>query len=332
MIPGWYACTGKGIDRLETLLNGKKLRTVGREPVGRILGTGTVVDVQIALAPDKGPHRRLAPEVAAWPGAASLPILKRSGCGAAKSHIFRFDERPLQSLHAPVMLERISAIYKALGRAYENHAAWDRDPFETLVSCILSLRTQDPVTDAASKRLFSMIRRPEDFADANPARIEKLIYPVGMYRRKAVQLVEISRRILERFDGTVPSGTEELLTLPGVGRKTANLVRSFAFHLPAVCVDTHVHRISNRWGLVRTTWPEETESELRRVLPRRHWMATNAFLVQHGQALCRPIGPRCDKCFLKGLCMYKALMRERDMLARIPDSPKHPSLNFGRNP
>ena len=196
------------------------------------------------------------------------------------------------------------------------------------MTCILSLRTQDPVTDKAAGRLFAVLRTPQDFADAAPDQIAKLIYPVGMYRQKAKNLIRIARELLDRFNGMTPAEIDALTTLPGGGRKTANLVRSFAFHLPAICVDTHVHRITNRWGLVRTRTPDETEIELRRILPPEYWIETNALLIQHGQQICRPIGPRCDRCSLRGLCRYQDLQAERRLLASLPAAPKHPSLEI----
>jgi len=188
------------------------------------------------------------------------------------------------------------------------------------------LRTQDPVTAKAADRLLAEVRTAEQFAGADPQRIAKLIYPVGMYREKAARLTAIAAQLLERFGGRVPDSVEELVTLPGVGRKTANLVRSFAFHLPAVCVDTHVHRISNRLGLVRTAAPDETECELRTVLPQEYWLELNPYLVQHGQQVCRPTRPRCALCPLLPHCGYATLCREDQVLRTIPDCPTHPSL------
>ncbi len=156
--------------------------------------------------------------------------------------------------------------------------------------------------------------------------IDSLLYPVGMYRQKARALREIATAILERFDGETPAGIEELLTLPGVGRKTANLVRSFAFHKPAVCVDVHVHRIANRLGIVRTAAPDDTEWELRRVLPKRHWIEINPLLVQHGRAVCRPRRPACARCALLRHCGYSQLCREREILAGVAGCPGHPAL------
>ena len=177
-----------------------------------------------------------------------------------------------------------------------------RDPFRVLVACILSLRTQDRTTDAASARLFAVADAPATLLALTPQRIEKLIYPVGFYRTKARVLREISRELLDRFGGRVPDTIDALLTLPGVGRKTANLVVTMGFGKPGICVDTHVHRISNRLGYVRTRTPDETETALRKVLPRPYWIGYNDLLVTFGQNVCTPLSPKCSGCPVRTLC------------------------------
>jgi endonuclease-3 len=177
-----------------------------------------------------------------------------------------------------------------------------RDPFQILISCILSLRTQDATTAAASERLFARANTPAQLARLALKQIERLIYPVGFYRVKARNVREISRRLIKEYDSTVPDEIDELLKLPGVGRKTANLVVTLGYDKYGVCVDTHVHRITNRWGYVKTPTPEKTEFALRDKLPRRHWKVINDLLVTYGQNLCRPIGPRCGKCKLSPYC------------------------------
>ncbi len=186
-----------------------------------------------------------------------------------------------------------------------------RDPFKVLVSCLLSLRTKDSTTEEASKRLFSVASTPQEILDLPLEKIEKLIYPVGFYRNKARVLKEISRDIMERFGGRVPDSMEGLLSLKGVGRKTANLVLIKGFGKEGICVDTHVHRISNRWGLIRTRTPEETEAELRRVLPKRYWMEFNDLLVPFGQNLCKPISPLCSSCKIERYCDRVGVLRSR---------------------
>ena len=185
------------------------------------------------------------------------------------------------------------------------------DPFTTLISCLLSLRTKDAVTRAASQRLFRLARTPRKMLALPAARIERAIFPVGFYRTKARTIRAVCETLRERYRGTVPHDLEALLTLKGVGRKTANLVITLAFRRPGICVDTHVHRISNRWGYVRTRTPEQTEMALRRVLPRRHWRTYNNLLVTFGQHLCHPTSPWCSQCPLERPCAKRGVTQSR---------------------
>lgn len=177
-----------------------------------------------------------------------------------------------------------------------------RDPFQVLVSCLISLRTKDEVTGAASARLFRLARTPRTMVGFSAATIARAIYPAGFYRTKARTIREICRTLLARHGGQVPATMEELLALKGVGRKTANLVLTIGFGMPGICVDTHVHRISNRLGMVETNTPEQTESALRQVLPRRYWIPYNDLLVTFGQNLCKPISPLCSACPVHAEC------------------------------
>ncbi len=161
---------------------------------------------------------------------------------------------------------------------------------------MISLRTKDEVTLAASERLFAAADDPTGIAALNEDNIQKLIFPAGFYRTKARSIRETAKIIIERYGGSVPSSIDELTTLPGVGRKTANLVLNLGFGLPAICVDTHVHRISNRFGWVTTRTPEQTELALEAVLPRRHWIEINELLVGYGRKICTPLSPRCSEC------------------------------------
>src|SRR6186713_2787064 len=185
------------------------------------------------------------------------------------------------------------------------------DPFQVLIATMLSAQTKDAVTAAASARLFRVARTPRTMAKLQASRIEKLIYPVSFYRNKAVHVRQTCEQILSRYAGRVPSTMEELLTLPGVGRKTANLVLILAHRSPDnICVDTHVHRISNRLGWVRTRTPEETEQALYRVVPKRWWPVVNLFLVTWGQNVCRPVYPRCRACAISRLCPRIGVTKE----------------------
>ena len=186
-----------------------------------------------------------------------------------------------------------------------------RDPFRILTACLLSLRTRDETTAPAAARLFALADTPEAMLRLPRRAIERAIFPVGFYRTKARALHGVCRQLVERFGGRVPRDLDALLTLPGVGRKTANLVVTFAFALPGICVDTHVHRISNRLGFVRTRNPEETEWALRGKLPRRHWIELNDLLVAFGQNVCQPLSPRCSVCRVAGSCHRVGVVRSR---------------------
>ncbi len=177
------------------------------------------------------------------------------------------------------------------------------DPFQILIATLLSARTQDATTHAASTRLFKRARTPRTMAALKVRELERLIYPVSFYRNKARHLKACCAMLLTRFGGRVPSTLDELVTLPGVGRKTANLVMILAFKSRQnICVDTHVHRISNRLGWVRTTMPEETEQALYRATDQRWWPLINLYLVTWGQNVCRPLSPRCDECAIAADC------------------------------
>jgi endonuclease III len=185
------------------------------------------------------------------------------------------------------------------------------DPFQVLIATMLSAQTKDAVTDAASRRLFQAARTPRTLARLSIAEIEKRIYPASFYRNKARHVKETCRQIVERFGGRVPSTMEELLTLPGVGRKTANLVLILAHASPDnICVDTHVHRIANRLGWVRTRTPDHTEQALYHVVPRRWWPRVNLHLVTWGQHVCRPVYPRCPACVISTSCPRIGVTRE----------------------
>jgi endonuclease-3 len=177
-----------------------------------------------------------------------------------------------------------------------------RDPFPILISCLLSLRTQDKTTAQASRRLFSLAKTPESMIKLSVKLIEQAIYPVGFYRTKARGIKSLCQDLILRFNGKVPDSLDQLLTLKGVGRKTANLVITLGFGKPGICVDTHVHRISNRWGYVKTRRPDETEMVLRSKLPKQYWNIFNDLLVPYGQNLCRPISPFCSVCRIEPYC------------------------------
>ena len=203
---------------------------------------------------------------------------------------------------------KIVKIIKTLKGFYNPRVFEERDPYRVLIRTILSQRTRDENTDEATSRLFQEYPTIKDVSEAPTERIEKLIRPAGFYRVKARRIKEVSRIILEEYNGRVPSKLEDLLQLPGVGRKTANCVLVYAYGKAAIPVDTHVHRISNRLGLVDTRTPEATEKKLREIVPRDYWIELNDLFVQFGQDICKPINPRHDECPIKEYCRYYRLL------------------------
>lgn len=186
-----------------------------------------------------------------------------------------------------------------------------RQPFHVLIATILSLRTKDTLTGVVAPRLFAVADTPATMLALSEERIVELIYPVGFYRNKARAIREICALLIEWHGGAVPADLDALLALPGVGRKTANLVLTAGFDLPGICVDTHVHRICNIWGYVRTKTPDQTEMALREILPHEYWKEINGLLVTHGQNICHPTSPRCSICPMAELCPRIGVTRSR---------------------
>jgi len=184
-------------------------------------------------------------------------------------------------------------------------------PFKILIACILSLRTKDTITEKASKRLFDIADTAQKIIKLRDKSIERLIYPVGFYRNKAKTIKKISKSLVENFSGKVPQKLEELLSLYGVGRKTANLVLGLGYNIPSICVDTHVHRIVNRLGLVKTKNPVETEFALYKLIPKRYWIKINSILVTFGQNICVPVSPFCSKCIAYNYCKRTGVTKHR---------------------
>jgi len=218
------------------------------------------------------------------------------------------------------MVNRTEKIFQVLRKKTKNMIEpsslsiikeFGRDPFLILIGCILSLRTKDSVSLPASKRLFQLAKKPEDMVKVSLQKIEEAIYPVGFYRQKAKTIKKVSKKIIEFFGGKVPNNEKDLLLLQGVGRKTANLVLGEGFGIPAICVDTHVHRISNRLGLVKTKNSDETEKELKKILPKKYWIEFNRLMVQWGQNVCVPISPLCSKCAIAQWCEKVGVVKSR---------------------
>jgi endonuclease III len=193
--------------------------------------------------------------------------------------------------------------------------AEDGDPFRILIGTILSHRTRDENTTRATENLFSKISTPQELASADPDVVRDLIRPSGFYNMKTRNIMKASQQLVTEFDGVVPDNLEDLLKIHSVGRKTANCVLVYAFAKPAIPVDTHVHRISNRLGLVKTKTPDQTEEELTKHVPKKYWLEVNDLFVRFGQTVCKPIGPRCSSCTLQGECQYyKEVVAPRNLL------------------
>lgn len=242
-----------------------------------------------------------------------MPVSKKSGTGSKKTQTQKSSAhliakknvaQPAEALFA--QCPSLEAILDILETVYQDHPmgnVTEGDAYKVLVGCIISLRTKDEVTIPACERLFAVAPTPAAMVTLTPEQLERLIYPAGFYRNKAKTIIECSQVILDQFGGQVPKTIDELLTLKGVGRKTANLVVGLGHQLPAICVDSHVHRISNRIGYVKTTTPDETEFALRDKLPVPYWQVINRILVLHGREICKPIGARCDVCPVAHLCL-----------------------------
>ena len=212
-------------------------------------------------------------------------------------------------------IDEIMAILKKDVRQWKTPAvtivAKNRDPFQVLVSCLISLRTKDEVTGSSSKRLFALADNPGDMRSLSQSQVEKAIYPAGFYRNKARDILEISRILVGKYNSTVPDDIDELVKLKGVGRKTANLVVTLGYNKLGICVDIHVHRITNRWGYVKTKTPDQSEVALRKKLPEKYWIEINDLLVTFGQNLCTPISPHCSKCSLHEYCERVGVEKRR---------------------
>lgn len=221
-----------------------------------------------------------------------------------------------------VLLDRLSAFYHRGDWRVPYLREHAENPFQVLIGTILSQRTRDENTDRASALLFAKYPGPKELAVAPPETVERLIRATGYYRTKARHIQATARAILEQFSGQVPADRDQLLTLPGVGPKTANCVLVFGYGLPAVPVDTHVHRIANRLGLVRTRTPEQTEREIIRKVPPDYWIPLNPILVQHGQNICRPNRPLCDRCPIWEYCATGVALRDGRAPPRKEDRPR----------
>ena len=214
--------------------------------------------------------------------------------------------------------ERIKRIMQILGKVYHssekttlNRMRKKPNSFKILISCLLSLRTQDKNTEKVSKQLFAVVKTPKEVANLPIKKLEKLIFSSGHYKKKSRTLQHVSKELIKRFKSKVPETREELLSIKGIGPKTANIVLAFAFGQNVIPVDTHVHRIPNRLGWIKTKTPEQTEKELEKILPKKYWKEFNAIFVQFGQTICQPVSPLCSKCPINKYCPKIGVKRSR---------------------
>ncbi|MFA6688075.1 MAG: endonuclease III domain-containing protein [Sphaerochaetaceae bacterium] len=220
-----------------------------------------------------------------------------------------FDERYWDEVFSlfSEALEREGALLPSVSTI----AVEKQDPFRVLVSTLISLRTKDEVTLAASRRLFALADTPQAMLALAPSSIEEAIYPAGFYRTKARNILSICEILVDRYGGSVPASKEELVALPGVGIKTANLTLNLGFGIEAICVDCHVHQIANRMGWIETSTPEQSEKALQKIMPRRFWIPLNELLVSYGQHICVPVSPWCGKCPMDGRCPKVGVLKFR---------------------
>ena len=217
----------------------------------------------------------------------------------------------MKSADLPIVLSRLRKASKNWRIPVVAEISYQLDPFAVLVSCLLSLRTRDDLTKIAFEKLFDLASTPQKILQLDPEIVANTIYPIAFYRNKTNSLYEICRTIINDHEGKVPESLNELLKLKGVGRKTANLTLVLGYGKPGICVDTHVHRISNRWGYVKTDSPNTTEMILRKKLPKRYWMEYNRLLVSFGQNICKPQSPYCSQCFVADFCRQVNVKRYR---------------------
>lgn len=230
----------------------------------------------------------------------------------------------LKILNPPSIIIVINNVSKMLKKNNNKKTAldqisinWADDPFKILIGTILSQRTKDEITSKVSKQLFDRFSTPLDLAKAPEKEVQKIIYQTGFYRVKTRRIKEVSQLILTNFKGKVPNDMTSLLSLPSVGRKTANCVLVYGFNIPAIPVDTHVHRISNRLNLVQTRTPEETEKRLMIIIDKKNWLEINDFFVRFGKTICKPINPNCFICTLRRYCAYCSIKKENSNNTRL---------------
>ncbi len=217
----------------------------------------------------------------------------------------------MQEAYFKEIMEELKRLYPSTDKTTLNRMRTKPDPFKVLISCLLSLRARDENTEKVSKKLFEVVNTPEQLVKIPIPKLEKIIFSSGHYKKKARVLHSVSNELITRFDSKVPDKKDELLSIKGIGPKTANIVLAFAFNKPVIPVDTHVHRIPNRLGWVQTKKPEQTEQELMKILPKIYWADVNAIFVQFGRDICQPVSPKCSTCPINKYCKKRGIIRSR---------------------
>jgi len=217
----------------------------------------------------------------------------------------------MSSSNIPQVMNRLTKYYNFTERTTLNRMREKPEPFKILISCLLSLRTQDSTTEKVSEKLFKIADTPEKIANLQTKQLEKIIFSSGHYKKKAETLKQVSKELIEKFNSKVPDKKEELMSIKGIGPKTANIVLNFAFNQLVLPIDTHCHRIPNRLGWVKTKTPEQTEIELMKILPKKYWMEFNAIFVLFGKEICQPISPWCSRCPISKWCQKIGVVRWR---------------------
>lgn len=217
----------------------------------------------------------------------------------------------MQEAYFKEIMEELKRLYPSTDKTTLNRMRTKPDPFKVLISCLLSLRARDGNTEKVSKKLFEVVNTPEQLVKIPIPKLEKIIFSSGHYKKKARVLHSVSNELITRFNSKVPDKKDELLSIKGIGPKTANIVLAFAFNKPVIPVDTHVHRIPNRLGWVQTKKPEQTEQELMKILPKIYWADVNAIFVQFGRDICQPVSPKCSTCPINKYCKKRGIIRSR---------------------
>lgn len=217
----------------------------------------------------------------------------------------------MQEIDFDLIMKKLKKLYPSTEKTTLNRMRTKPNSFKVLVSCLLSLRARDENTEKVSKQLFEFINTPEELVKIPTPKLEKIIFSSGHYKKKARVLQSVSNELITRFNSKVPDNKEDLLSIKGIGPKTANIVLAFAFNRPVIPVDTHVHRIPNRIGWIQTKKPEQTEQELMKILPKKYWMDFNAIFVQFGRDICQPVSPKCSICPINKYCKKRGVQRSR---------------------